>query len=65
MEIVEIPNWDRSRTIEIRLSDFDIVSAPVTPIDLAVIQECGHSGLISDKLLALHVIARAVEKSSG
>ncbi len=62
MKITKTDNPSRTFTYLIEVSYLDLVYVPLTEADRAVIDECGKSGNISDTLLALHVLARALEK---
>ena len=41
-----------------------MVTAKIERMDFLVMKECGDSGSIADKLLALEILARGIEKCS-
>lgn len=47
---------------EVRIRDCDIVTARLSKDDHCIIDKCSKSDLVSDRLLLLHTVARAIER---
>ena len=47
---------------EVRISDSDVVIAKLSMGDYCIIDKCSKSDLVSDRLLLLHTVVRAIER---
>ena len=50
---------------EFRISNIDIVMARFPEIDRKVVDKCSKSDLLSDRLLLLYTVGKAVERKSN
>ena len=49
--------------VQLEMDVCDLVEAKLTPSDMAVLEECARGESISDRLLAVHTIAKRVEEA--
>lgn len=57
-------NFDRTKEIHVKWDDIDLASLQYDNFDLALLRECDESMKLSDKLLALEMLVRKMEKAN-
>ena len=60
----EIRPLTNSRVFTIVLSEKDFITGELDDLDTLLLEECGKSNKISDKLLALQLVVSSIEKTS-
>lgn len=56
-------SYDFTREFYVRWNEHDLITLQLDDVDLALLRECDASPLLSDKLLALEMLARRIEQA--